>query len=126
MGMITSSATGTSTKAWEFVKNYYTTNAFHPKNVVVVNERAFQHLEKRYFEPGDLGFGNIETPYGRLGVLVTDCSGGARKNSRLAPSRDSIRIAMRPAPGEMMEASSRGSRRPPTRGRRSTSFGNVS
>ncbi len=42
--MITSSATGTSTKAWEFVKNYYQTNAFHPKNVVVVNDRAFQQL----------------------------------------------------------------------------------
>ena len=42
--MITSSATGTSTKVWEFVKNYYMTNAFHPKNVVVVNERAFQRL----------------------------------------------------------------------------------
>ena len=48
--MITSSATGTSTKVWEFVKNYYMANAFHPKNVVVVNERAFQRLsdtEKR-------------------------------------------------------------------------------
>ena len=42
--MITSSATGTSTKAWEFVKYYYTTNAFHPKNIVAVNERAFQRL----------------------------------------------------------------------------------
>ena len=42
--MITSSATGTSTKAWEFVKNYYATNAFHPKNVVVVNLRALQQL----------------------------------------------------------------------------------
>ncbi|MGH6961512.1 MAG: TRAP transporter substrate-binding protein [Dongiaceae bacterium] len=43
-GMITSSATGTSSKAWEFVKNYYMTNAMHPKNVVVVNQRAFQRL----------------------------------------------------------------------------------
>jgi TRAP-type C4-dicarboxylate transport system substrate-binding protein len=42
--MITSSATGTSTKAWEFVKNYYTTSAFHPKNVVVVNARGFSSL----------------------------------------------------------------------------------
>lgn len=42
--MITSSATGTSSKAWEFVKNYYKTSAFHPRNVVVVNERAFQRL----------------------------------------------------------------------------------
>ena len=42
--MITSSATGTSTKAWEFVKNYYNTSAFHPKNVVVVNNRSFSRL----------------------------------------------------------------------------------
>jgi TRAP-type transport system periplasmic protein len=42
--MITSSATGTSSKAWEFVKNYYVTNAFHPKNIVAVNERAYQRL----------------------------------------------------------------------------------
>ena len=42
--MVTSSATGTSTKAWEFVKNYYKTNAWNPKNVVVVNERAFSRL----------------------------------------------------------------------------------
>jgi TRAP-type C4-dicarboxylate transport system substrate-binding protein len=44
--MITSSATGTSTKAWEFVKNYYDTSAFHPKNVVTVNQRAFSRLPK--------------------------------------------------------------------------------
>lgn len=42
--MITSSATGTATKSWEFVKNYYMTNAMHPKNVVVVNTRAFARL----------------------------------------------------------------------------------
>ena len=44
--MITSSATGTSTKAWEFVKNYYNTSAFHPKNAVVANTRAFARLPK--------------------------------------------------------------------------------
>ena len=44
--MITSSATGTATKAWEFVKNYYKTSAFHPKNVVVVNQRGFARLPK--------------------------------------------------------------------------------
>jgi len=44
--MVTSSATGTSTKAWEFVKNYYKTNAWNPKNVVVVNQRAFSRLPK--------------------------------------------------------------------------------
>ncbi len=44
--MITSSATGTSTKAWEFVKNYYKTSAMHPKNAVVVNQRGFAGLPK--------------------------------------------------------------------------------
>jgi TRAP-type C4-dicarboxylate transport system substrate-binding protein len=42
--MITSSATGTQTKSWEFVKNYYATNAMHPKNVVVMNSRVFMGL----------------------------------------------------------------------------------
>ena len=44
--MVTSSATGTASKAWEFVKNYYMTNAWNPKNVVVVNQRAFARLPK--------------------------------------------------------------------------------
>lgn len=44
--MVTSSATGTATKAWEFVKNYTKTNAWNPKNVVVVNQRAFSRLPK--------------------------------------------------------------------------------
>ena len=44
--MVTSSATGSATKAWEFVKNYYKTNAWNPKNVVVVNQRAFARLPK--------------------------------------------------------------------------------
>jgi TRAP-type transport system periplasmic protein len=44
--MVTSSATGTSSKAWEFVKNYYKTNAWNPKNIVAVNARAFGRLPK--------------------------------------------------------------------------------
>lgn len=42
--MITSSATGADTKAWEYAKYYYDTNAMHPRNVVVANERAFRRL----------------------------------------------------------------------------------
>ena len=44
--MITSGSTGVASKAWEFSKFYYRTNAFHPRNVVFVNERAFQRLPK--------------------------------------------------------------------------------
>ena len=42
--MLTSSSTGVSSKAWEFSKFYYDTNAWHPRNVVIVNERAWQKL----------------------------------------------------------------------------------
>ncbi len=42
--MITSSATGADTKAWEYAKHYYDANAMHPRNAVVVNERAFRRL----------------------------------------------------------------------------------
>ncbi len=43
---MTSGATGYDTKAWEVVKNYYDTQAWLPKNVVFVNRKAFDALDK--------------------------------------------------------------------------------
>jgi TRAP-type C4-dicarboxylate transport system substrate-binding protein len=43
---MTSGATGYDTKAWEVVKNYYDTQAWIPKNVVFVNKKAFDALDK--------------------------------------------------------------------------------
>jgi TRAP-type C4-dicarboxylate transport system substrate-binding protein len=43
---ITSGATGYDTKAWEVVKNYYDTQAWIPKNIVFVNKKAFDSLDK--------------------------------------------------------------------------------
>ncbi|HYC38741.1 MAG TPA: TRAP transporter substrate-binding protein [Usitatibacter sp.] len=43
---ITSGATGYDTKAWEVVKNYYDTQAWVPKNLVFVNKKAFDSLDK--------------------------------------------------------------------------------
>jgi TRAP-type C4-dicarboxylate transport system substrate-binding protein len=43
---ITSGATGYDTKAWEVVKNYYDTQAWIPKNIVFVNQKAFDALDK--------------------------------------------------------------------------------
>jgi len=43
---MTSGATGYDTKAWEVVKNYYDTQAWIPKNVVFVNQKAFDALDK--------------------------------------------------------------------------------
>jgi len=42
--MITSAATGVNTKAWDYLTHYYDTQAFLPKNVVVVNTTMFNSL----------------------------------------------------------------------------------
>ncbi len=44
--MITSPSTGANSKAWDFVKHYYDIKAWLPKNIVVVNKRAFRKLDK--------------------------------------------------------------------------------
>lgn len=44
--MVTSSATGVRAKAWDFVKYFYDLNAWLPKNMIFVNERAFGQLDK--------------------------------------------------------------------------------
>jgi TRAP-type C4-dicarboxylate transport system substrate-binding protein len=43
--MITSPSTGANAKAWDFVDHFYHTQAWLPKNVVVVNRRAFERLD---------------------------------------------------------------------------------
>ena len=43
---ITSGATGVDTKAWEHVKFYYDAQAWLPKNVVFVSQKAFDALDK--------------------------------------------------------------------------------
>lgn len=45
-GMLTSSATGLDLQAWKFASHFYDIRAFIPKNVVVVNEAAFQALSR--------------------------------------------------------------------------------
>jgi TRAP-type C4-dicarboxylate transport system substrate-binding protein len=45
--MVTSGATGVRAKAWDFVGNFYDLNAWLPKNMVVVNERAFRRLSDK-------------------------------------------------------------------------------
>ncbi|RED18400.1 TRAP transporter substrate-binding protein [Pontivivens insulae] len=43
--MITSPSTGANTSAWDFVTHYTPINAWVPKNIVVVNQRAFDRLD---------------------------------------------------------------------------------
>jgi len=43
--MITSASTGVNTKAWDFLNYFYDTQAFLPKNIVVVNQKAFDKLD---------------------------------------------------------------------------------
>ena len=44
--MMTSSATGVDTKAWEQIKYFYDTQACMPKNMVIVNKASFNKLDK--------------------------------------------------------------------------------
>ncbi|HSM20464.1 MAG TPA: C4-dicarboxylate ABC transporter substrate-binding protein, partial [Hyphomicrobiales bacterium] len=44
--MITSPSTGANTKAWDFLSHYYDTQAWLPKNIVVVNKDAFEALDE--------------------------------------------------------------------------------
>lgn len=44
--MITSPSTGANSKAWDFLSNYTDIQAWIPKNIVVVNKRAFRKLDK--------------------------------------------------------------------------------
>jgi len=44
--MITSPSTGANSKAWDFVDYYTDIKAWLPKNIVVVNRRAFDKLDK--------------------------------------------------------------------------------
>jgi TRAP-type C4-dicarboxylate transport system substrate-binding protein len=44
--MITSPSTGANSKAWDYVKHYHDTQAWLPKNVIVVNKKAFRSLDK--------------------------------------------------------------------------------
>jgi len=45
--MITSASTGVNSKAWDFVTYYHDTQAWLPKNVVLVNKKAFRALDKK-------------------------------------------------------------------------------
>jgi len=44
--MITSPSTGVNSKAWDFLSNYTDIQAWIPKNIVVVNKRAFRRLDE--------------------------------------------------------------------------------
>lgn len=45
--MITSASTGVNSKAWDFVSHYHDTQAWLPKNVVLVNKKSFRALDKK-------------------------------------------------------------------------------
>ena len=44
--MMTSPSTGVNSRSWDYVSNYYDVKAWVPKNIVVVNKRAWRKLDK--------------------------------------------------------------------------------
>ncbi len=45
--MVTSPSTGVSSQAWDFVSNYTDTQAWIPKNMVIVNAKSFKRLDEK-------------------------------------------------------------------------------
>jgi TRAP-type C4-dicarboxylate transport system substrate-binding protein len=45
--MMTSGSTGFDTKTFEYIKNFYDTQAWLPKNAVIANQKAFDALDKQ-------------------------------------------------------------------------------
>lgn len=45
--MITSPSTGANTKAWDYVSHFHDTQAWLPKNMVIVNKKAFDRLDEK-------------------------------------------------------------------------------
>jgi TRAP-type C4-dicarboxylate transport system substrate-binding protein len=52
---LASASFGVDTGAWDYARYYYPTNAMHPRDAVIVNERAFRRL------PGDIQAALLET-----------------------------------------------------------------
>ncbi|GAA0587373.1 TRAP transporter substrate-binding protein [Caenispirillum bisanense] len=44
--MITSPSTGANTKAWDYVSHYYDTQAWLPRNIIVVSDKAWRRLDE--------------------------------------------------------------------------------
>jgi TRAP-type C4-dicarboxylate transport system substrate-binding protein len=45
--MITSPSTGVNSKAWDYVTHYYDTKAWLPRNIIVVNAKAWRRLDEK-------------------------------------------------------------------------------
>ena len=45
--MVTSPSTGVSSQSWDYISNYTDTQAWIPKNMVIINEKAFKRLDAK-------------------------------------------------------------------------------
>ena len=45
--MVTSPSTGVSSQSWDYISDYTDTQAWIPKNMVIVNAKSFKRLDKK-------------------------------------------------------------------------------
>ena len=45
--MVTSPSTGVSSQSWDYISDYTDTQAWIPKNMVIVNARSFKRLDEK-------------------------------------------------------------------------------
>lgn len=74
--MVTSGATGLRTKAWDFSSHFYDLNAWMPKNMVFVNERAWRQLSDEQRDALQKAAEAAEKRGWEMSVEVSDSSVG--------------------------------------------------
>ena len=90
--MITSALTGVENQVWGQIKQYYGINAWLPKNIVFVNQQAFDALPPRCAPGRDPGGGR-----GRNTWLGPECRRGRRVGGRAAAQGHQGRARIRRA-----------------------------
>lgn len=103
--MITSPSTGFNSKAWDYLSNYYDVKAWVPKNIVVVNKRAFNRLSAEVQAAVLAAAAAAETRGWEASITeATEKTQGLSDNGiAVAPPSDALLAALKEA-GETMAA----------------------
>jgi len=103
--MITSPSTGANSKAWDFVTHYTDIQAWVPKNIVVVNKRAFRKLDKKVQDALLAAAADAETRGWDMSMKETATKTGIMKDNGMnivAPS-DSLMTGLKAVGAEMLD-----------------------
>jgi TRAP-type C4-dicarboxylate transport system substrate-binding protein len=104
--MVTSPSTGYNTKAWDYLTHYYDVQAWLPKNVVVMNKRAFRGLPPEQQEAVSAAAAAAEERGWAASREETEAKtrGLAQNGIAVAPPSDALRARLEEIGQRMTEA----------------------